>query len=100
MKLSNVNSRYGAPMGRSGLTPVVFATRAHGEGAKIHLVHIRLDSGGYDSGGAYWGFGAPLYYAYFEDSEGETNKCFFRASSRETAKKELRAYESELKFYR
>lgn len=33
MKLSNVNSKYGAPMGRGGLTESVFATRAEGEGA-------------------------------------------------------------------
>lgn len=99
MKLSKVNSKYGAPMGRGGLPPDLFATRAFGEGAKVKLAQVRINCGGYDNGGAYWGLGLPLYRAYFYDN-GEATECFFRASSRSMAKKQLLEYEPELKFYR
>jgi len=38
------------------------------EGKRFHVRRVRLDSGGYDSGGAYWGIGAPLYH--FESEDG------------------------------
>jgi hypothetical protein len=50
MKLSNVNCKYGAPMGRSDKWPE--GTPAD---VKLYLRHMPLDSGGYDAGGAYWG---------------------------------------------
>jgi hypothetical protein len=48
-KLSNVDCKYGAPMGRpqrdiNNAGPV-----------KLHLEHVPLNNGGYDAGGAYWG---------------------------------------------
>lgn len=101
MKLSKVNTKYGAPMGRSGLPPDLFATRAEGEQARVRLARVRLDSGGYDSGGAYWGHGQPLFYANFygEDMSGDIVECFLRADSREHAKKILLGFDS-VKFYR
>ncbi len=52
-----VNCSRGAPMGRfTGPEPC-------SDGDKWHLRKIRLDSGGYDPGGAYWGIGLPLYWA-------------------------------------
>lgn len=56
-KLSQVSCRYGAPMGRASAHP---GTDPH---CTIRVSRVRLDSGGYDSGGAYWGHGAPLWYA-------------------------------------
>ena len=99
MKLSKVNSKYGAPMGRAGLPTDLFATRADGE-SKIHLVYVRLQDGGYDSGGAYWGMGWPLFHAYFYYPDGTFEECFLRAPSRELAKKQLLEHESGLKFFR
>lgn len=53
------------------------------DGARFYLRRVRLDSGGYDSGGAYWGHGAPLWHAEAEDGSGES---FYRAASRSAAK--------------
>jgi hypothetical protein len=47
----------------------------------IRLFRVRLDNGGYDDGGAYWGIGEPLWCAI--DSDG--NRQFIRASRREKA---------------
>ena len=86
-----VNCRYGAPMGRytgpKYLDP---------ETGKVSLRRVRLNSGGYDAGGAYWGQGAPLWYA--EDGDG--NSLFFRAATREAAKAALREQFGNLKFWR
>lgn len=57
-KLCDVSSRYGAPSGRPEFYPDD-KTMA----LKFHLQRVRLDGGGYDSGGAYWGHGEPLYWA-------------------------------------
>lgn len=50
--------------------------------AKLRLRRVRLDSGGYDKGGAYWGHGSPLWY--YEDLEGRI--AYRRAASRAAAK--------------
>ena len=50
----NVNSTYGAPTGRPSYGQPI---------TKCRLFRVRLNSGGYDDGGAYWGIGAPLYCA-------------------------------------
>lgn len=55
MKLSEVSSKYGAPMGRPNQGP----THSE-EKIKLHLQHMPLNSGGYDSGGAYWGLRVPV----------------------------------------
>ena len=71
--LANVSSQYGAPMGRTsyGTAPA----------AKVRLFAIRLDSGGYDKGGAYWGHGAPMYCA----TDGTAYVAYTRANSRAAA---------------
>lgn len=35
--------------------------------ARFHLRQVRLDSGGYDPGGAYWGHGGTLFEAFTAD---------------------------------
>lgn len=75
MKLPTVSSRYGAPMGRHAV-PDLDTTRG-----TVRLFRAPLDSGGYDSGGAYWGHGGPLYCAM--DRAGDMQ--FTRAGSREEA---------------
>lgn len=34
---------------------------------KVYTKRVRLDSGGYDQGGAYWGLGSPLYVRFTKD---------------------------------
>jgi hypothetical protein len=79
MQTSNtpVSCQYGAPLGR--YTGPDFLDVDAG---KIYLRRVRLDSGGYDSGGAYWGLGAPLWEAMDQDGNGR----IFRARDRATAK--------------
>jgi hypothetical protein len=50
---------------------------------KITLRRVRLNSGGYDDCGAYWGAGQPLYWA--ADDSGEFDSTF-RADDRDDAK--------------
>ena len=49
---------------------------------RFYLRKVRLNNGGYDSGGAYWGVDEPLYR--YESVDGEANG-FLRARSREAA---------------
>jgi hypothetical protein len=67
------------------------------DAAPMHLVRVRLNNGGYDSGGAYWGHGAPLY-AYSDQSGSITG--YLRAMSREAAKLSVRAMFPGATFYR
>lgn len=78
MKVSDilpfVGSRYGSPTGRT--------TSPLGQGIKsVNLFKVRLDSGGYDQGGAYWGLGGALWCAYCD----EGGRQFIRAGSRISA---------------
>ena len=50
---------------------------------RVYLQRVRLNQGGYDRHGNYWGVGAPLY-AYEFAGDGETRHI--RAHSREDAK--------------
>lgn len=89
-KLPDVNAAHGAPMGRRD-------RYAGGDEAplKFSLQRVPLDRGGYDSGGAYWGHGAPLYWA--ESEEGHTR--FFRAKDRKAAKGIVREEFPAARFY-
>lgn len=76
-QFENVSSKYGAPMGRVSAPDL--DTSPH----SVRLFAVRLDSGGYDDGGAYWGYGGAggLYCA--RDKDG--SEQFTRAPSRESA---------------
>lgn len=66
---------------------------------KIYLERVRLDSGGYDSRGQYWGVGEPLYR--YSDDSGAIDG-YVRAASRAEAKEKVR-YQSagmDVSFYR
>ena len=82
-------SQYGASMGRPDHIAEAETV------AKIHLERVRLNSGGYDPGGAYWGHGAPLYVAWCDGQE-----MFFRARDRREAKEIARGVFKNAKFYR
>ena len=73
-QFSPVNAKYGAPMGR-------YANGANPEPRTVRLFRVRLDSGGYDDGGAYWGIGKPLFCA----TDGADYRHFVRADSRHAA---------------
>lgn len=83
-QFSKVNSQYGAPMGRG---------ERHGLpdesiGRCISLFRVRLDSGGYDDGGAYWGIetrGEYLYCAQNVSELGNEYREFVRAADRDSA---------------
>lgn len=64
---------------------------------KVHLVRIRLDRGGYDNGGAYWGQGLPLYYAWTDDGE---HNLWTRAADRNHAVEIVLKRWPSAKFYR
>lgn len=85
MRLGDVGSMYGAPIGRRG----VHAAR---DAQLRFVVHTcPLDVQGYDEGGAYWGgrsAGHSLWRAVSENGEAE---FFFDAGDRETAIAHVRA---------
>lgn len=87
-KFSKVSTRYGAPMGcrEDGYLETDIQRF-------VRLFRVRLDSGGYDDGGAYWGIGSPLWCA--EDGDG--NRQFIRATSRRDAALALRIPTGALK---
>ena len=78
----NVNSVYGAPMGRKSSPGSLLA---HGVKREF-LRRVRLNSGGYDRGGAYWGVGMPLWCRWGYSADGDLVCQYFRAPSREAAR--------------
>jgi hypothetical protein len=75
--------KHGASMGRTS-RPSGFDTRA----CRVALRRVRLDSVGYDRGGAYWGIVQPLYWAFQDTGPGHDadGELLFRVINRETAK--------------
>lgn len=65
----------GAPLGR-----VPADCPEPDKAARVYASRVRLNSGGYDSGGAYWGIGAPLYYV-----EQGGRESWIRAADRAAA---------------
>ena len=63
---------------------------------RVTLRRVPINAGGYDAGGAYWGLGAPLYWAAQENGAS----LYLRAGSREGAKGKLRAKFGALRFLR
>ena len=100
-RLPNVNCRYGAPMGRG---------QWHDElptaPLKFRLSRVRINSGGYDRGGAYWGLGAPLYQASAEGTEwrecdtcGECHPYDFEGECREDTARRPEKWSDGVEFY-
>ena len=67
---------------------------------KVRMERVRLNAGGYDDTGSYWGVGGPLYRVDDPESEyGATRHL--RARNREHAKSVYRAqWRADAKFYR
>lgn len=83
-QMSDVNCSRGAPYGRRSSSHISVPCR---------LFQVRLDTGGYDDGGAYWGSGERLWCA--RDDEG--NEQFVRAPDRSTAAHKLCLNPDDLK---
>lgn len=94
IRLPKVSCKYGAPMGRTDLNH-------HLDGDhKFHLHQVAMSSdGAYDTGGAYWGIGAPLYFAYNEGEE-VTEEMYVRSASRSGSKEQVRRIYPNARFYR
>lgn len=101
--LPKAYTRYGASMGRD-VTHAKIAGNENWRGAptdatprKFRLAHMRLNGGGYDSGGAYWGAGLRLYQV--SDDSGDV--CYYiRAHDRTQARTLVQARYTAARFYR
>lgn len=97
----DVSSRYGAPMGRKsdhleGLIVSETDTR-------FTLRRVPINNGGYDSGGAYWGLGEPLFWWSITITEGDAvDECsgFMRARNRAAAKASITTIHPKARFFR
>lgn len=78
----NAASFRGASLGRAGTGATVNTS------GPFHLVKIRIDQGGYDKGGAYWGLGEQLW-GYCDETGTVTG--YFRAPDRTSAIARLRS---------
>jgi hypothetical protein len=92
----HVSGRYGAPLGRAD---EVIPGAEGDEFGRFRLFRVRLDSGGYDAGGSYWGLGAPLYYFEGEHADGDIASGYLRGS-RDYAKQQVRERYPAARFYR
>ena len=86
------DTKRGASLGRS--------SRAGESDQRIHLRKIRLDSGGYASGGAYWGIGGALYEAFTDDGAIYHTYRDYSRNPRESIKAEIAADFPGARFYR
>jgi hypothetical protein len=81
----------GAALGRPDSAPAAVSA------PKVRMWRIRLDSGGYDDCGAYWGLGAPLYTAQSDCGHIE---LWFRAEDRDWARAHVLERYPSARFYR
>jgi hypothetical protein len=75
----------GAIMGRPSRLP-----ENPNEPIKLQMIKLRIDSGGYDQGGAYWGLGEPVYWAGQGLGPDAPIQIFVRGKTREDAKTKVR----------
>ncbi len=74
-------TQYGAQMGRSRGRKIPADTTS-----KLIVRRVRLDSGGYDEGGAYWGIGQKLWMVEAIEGADEGLLDYVRAADKATAK--------------
>jgi len=77
--ITNVSTKYGAPMGRSNILPQRYSIIDIGrkfiadpvtkESKRLFDCAVPMLDGGYDKGGAYWGIGNQLRVSYTKDLE-------------------------------
>ncbi len=96
--LSKLSCKYGSSMGRLDTFHYPFDRPL-----KFALAQVRLNQGGYDSGGAYWGHSKKLYRAYAileTDDSTEETELFFRAVDRQAAKQHILQIYKRATFHR
>lgn len=100
---SPVSGKYGAPMGRHPYTRTLsgesiatalenfgaYLTALQGMPLRFRLQNARLDSGGYDCGGAYWGHSKDGTVYLAKSVDGRVFRSF-RAHTRADAARQLR----------
>ena len=99
IKMPSGYSKYGALMGRNEYNTNIDSTPC-----KVHLNLLYITQG-YDNGGAYWGYGEPLYMASFqhyipEKEEDIEGRIFVRAKGRKEAKGKVLKIWPFARFYR
>ena len=90
------SGKFGAPLGRNE-----FYENPTG---RVTTFRVRLDSGGYDRGGNYWGLGDPLYCQCEVNADGYTSasmsyRLFTRARSKALALKHFEDTRKQHKIY-
>ncbi len=65
-------------------------------GGRLYLTRVRLDRGGYERDGTYWGVGTPLWAV----RDWDRGIHYLRANDREAAKRVVRANCPNATFYR
>ena len=107
IKLRKAYSKYGSNSGRPAFLP-----NDRSVVVKLRLVRMKLDSGGYDHGGAYWGCRTYPDKIYWAESAEEfelgmydrppigTIELTVDATSRAEAKSKIRDLLPNAKFYR
>lgn len=65
---------------------------------KYYLKKVRLNQGGYDDCGNYWGWDQPLWY--YESFESPIASDHIRACDRENAKEKIKKLDPDAKFFR
>lgn len=79
-------NKYGADMGRRSIPSLPHDTKD-----KCIVRRVRLDSGGYDAGGAYWGVGTKLWMVESVEGEHEGLLLYVRAFDKSAAKAQFPA---------
>jgi hypothetical protein len=93
--------RRGASLGRPNVDAWSRTSgAAKPEAPRFYLRRIPINSGGYDSGGAYWGLGPRLYWAWALDGAGGDISRYFRAPDRDAAKAIVLAEFPHASFFR
>ena len=87
--------RRGAALGRGELHAVKDPATFDG---RVTLQRKRLNSGGYDVLGTYWGFGMPLYWYAYGGEDGEIDATL-RAPDRAAAKAKVRERYPRARFW-
>jgi len=97
LKLENVSSRYGAPMGRPNVLPANINERV-----KLHLEKMDMVDGDYDKGGAYWGGGSveKMYVAWRGITTDFAVRVYVRGITRDDAKSNVLSELPNAVFYR
>lgn len=98
--LKRLDTKYGAPHGRPSAYLATGGRIKYHEPIKFYLEVMRLDSGGYDSGGAYWGLRPKGMRLYRFENQKIGAWGFIDATDRTAAKEQIRRHYTKATFHR